>query len=214
MRKNHRPMALRAQLALFSLGAGLVVLSTGCTGSGDIKMVPLLRADFTEREPLVQDVPVNEAYYWVENNRVNIALRCRRESLLGPAFDYDWQASLVLDGLPAGSARLYKLKPDAMRIVETAGANQRRSRTWTGIAVIGAPERGRLKGRFHVNVRQQQFTLLGGWQPHPFQAPMIVVAGRFDAVEDAKRGRAILHETEASGFERAAKPVTQPSSSP
>jgi hypothetical protein len=169
-----------------------------------------MRTDFTEGEPLVQQVPVNEAYYWLEDGQLWVSLRCHRPSALGPAFEFDWAMSLVVEGLPAGSARLYQLKADAARVVQTAGADQRRSRGWTGVAVIQSPKNRRLEGRFHCNVRQQHFTLLHGWQPPPLAAPMLIVVARFEAVEDAERGRAIRDETEAAGFERRL-PATRPS---
>lgn len=193
-----------------ALGLALIAPLGGCTGSGEVKIVPLMRTDIAEREPLVQEVRVDEAYYWIEDQRVHVALRLERRSPLGLTFDFDWQLSLVLDGLPAGSARLYQLPPDSVRMVQTVGPDQRRSRTWTGVAVLHAPHRGTLSGRFHCNVRQQQFTLMGGWQPPPLQAPMLIVVGRFDAVHDPIRGQAILEETQAAGFERTPRPNTAP----
>jgi hypothetical protein len=189
---------------------GTLLAAGGCSGGGNVRIVPLNRTDFTQREPLVQEVPVREACYWTgENGELNVGLRFHAGSLLGQAFAYDWQMSLVLDGPPAGSARLYNLRNNAVRIVQTAGADHRRSRTWSGIAVVHSPGGGRLKGRFHVTVREQIFTLLSGWQPPPLQAPMMIVIGEFDAVHDEARGRAIREATEAGGLERA-RPATRP----
>lgn len=200
-------MGCKPKLGLLALA---MVSFAGCQGSATVRIVPLMRSDIGPREPLVQEVAVDQAYYWLEGEELNIALRCHRSSVLGAAFEYDWQMSLVLEALPAGSSRLYKLKSDAIRIVQTFGAGQNRCRTWSGVAVIEAPEGGRLQGRFHANVRQQTFTLLKGWQPPPLQAPMMIVVGQFDAVNDADRGRAIRAETEAVGFERVSRPATRP----
>lgn len=196
--------------AVCLLVAAVVFLAAGCTGTGQVRVVPLLRTDFAEREPLVQELSIQEAYYWIDGEQLTIALRSRRGSLLGRAFDFDWEMSLVLDELPAGSSRLYQLKGDAIRVVQTAGADQRRSRTWTGIAVVNSPENGRLSGRFHANVRQQQFTLLGGWQPPFLRAPTMVVVGRFEAVVNHKLAMGIRDETEAPGFERTTSPASRP----
>jgi hypothetical protein len=195
---------------LFSCLVLWAAFVAGCAGSGAVRIMPLMRTDFPEREPLVQEVDIDEAYYWMEDEQLHVALRYQRRSLLGRAFDFEWQMSLVLEGPPAGSSRLYALDAGSVRIVQTLGADQRRSRSWAGVAVIEGPQSGRMTGRVHVNVRQQHFTLLGGWQPHPLQAPMLIVAARFDAVENAERGRDIREETEASGFERAQPPGTAP----
>ncbi|MCL2329930.1 MAG: hypothetical protein FWC56_01345 [Phycisphaerae bacterium] len=189
------------------------MLTLGCNGSGTVKVVPVLRTNFTDTEPLVQSVRVTEAYWYIDHDpdrpnqpQVVVALKSRVASLLGREFDFDWTLSLVLDGMPAGSSRLYPLSADAIRLVQTCGLDRRRSKGWTGVAVLYAPKKSlggdRLRGRFHVNVRQQQFSLLNGWTPSYFQAPMLVLAGDFEAVYDAEKGMNLRYWTEAEGFDR------------
>lgn len=195
--------------------AGVLLVVTGCTGRGEVRAVPFARSDFTRQEPLIQTVPVEEAYYWLrEDGTVGVALGYHGSSLFGRAFDADWRMSLVLEDLPAGREKLYRLGPQSARVAQSVGGDQRRARSLTGVAVLQAPRGNRLTGRFHLTVRQQQFTLLGGWSPSPYQAPMWIVVGEFEAVLNATRGEAILAETEANGFDRQPqRPATRPSSS-
>ncbi len=202
---NRRPnprssaIARRGPAPWVLLGLLLLPLA-GCRGTGTVKAMPVARSDISDAEPLIQNVPLSEACYAIaEDGQVSVALSFHRDSWLGDAFDADWQMSLVLEGLPAGSSRLYKLKQDAARIVQSVGADRRRARGWTGIAVLHAPQGGRLRGRFHLNVRQQQFTLLNGWAPPVFQAPTMIMAGEFSAVENAARTHAIADPIRAAG---------------
>ncbi len=209
-------IGMRRRSCYSVLGVSLLLacslsLLAGCSGGGSVKLVPLMRSDLPDPEPLIQNVPISEAWYVLEpNGQLVIALRYHAGSLLGRAFDTDWEMSLVLDGLPAGSSRLYKLKGDTVRTVQTLGPDQRRARSWSGIAVLKAPEGGRLHGRFHFTIRQQQFTLLRGWCPPLYQAPMLVCVGEFDAVENAARANEIRKATEAAGFDRPSPPQTAP----
>lgn len=205
----------------------LAVLSTiclcaaGCAGRGTVQLVPQMRSDLPPGEPLMQTVPVNEAYYWVaQDGALSVALRYRSSSLLGKAFETDWQMSLLLPDLPAGSQKLYRLSMREVRLVQSNGGDHRRSSSLTGIAVVNAPSNGTLVGRFHVLVRQQQFSVLNGWMPPAYQAPVLVMVGDFTAVHQPQRGKEILAHTEEGEFGRPTlisiplHPVTRPASQP
>ena len=86
--------------------------------------------------------------------------------------------------------------------------------TLPGLALKREPlgRNGRLRGRFHVNVRQQQFGLLTGWSPQYYwQAPTLVAVGEFEAVRNAKLTSEIRDATEAAGLPRLS-PGSQPAS--
>jgi hypothetical protein len=170
-------------------------------------MIPLMRSDFPREEPTLATVRVHEAYHWAQDDgELTVALRYRVNALLGEVFDAEWLLSLVLDGLPAGSERLYRLNADSVRMRQTRGPAHHRGRSLTGVAVVEAPRRGILKGRFHVWMRQQQYGLFTGWSPPMHRAPTVIVAGDFEAVLDAEKGRAIRSSTEADGLERSTEP--------
>jgi len=215
-------ISIRVDVLVLSL-AGLSLLA-GCTGRATVHTVPFMRKQFAPNEMLVHTVNPNEAYYWLDDDgKLNVVLKYKQGSLLGPAFEIEWLMSMVLEGLPAGSERLYELRRPAVRIVQSRGGDHRRSQSLRGIAVIYAPQGGRLKGRFHVTIQQQQFHVLQGWS----RGGLMVSVGEFEAVENAIAGQEILKLTEADGFERRAEPsvppiqwltrppsVTQPASQP
>jgi hypothetical protein len=162
-----------------------------------------VRSDFQAGEPLIGSVPIHEAYYWLgEDGSLHIALRHYSRSLLNEVFDAEWLMSIVLDGLPAGSQKLYRIRAREIRMARSHRGDHRRGQSVTGIVVVEAPRGGVLKGRFHAWVRQQQFRVLTGWAPEIHRAPMQVMVGEFEAVQNATRGQEILSETESEGLER------------
>lgn len=182
----------------------------GC-GSGTVHIVPMMRSDFPEQEKLVFTVPVREAYYDVAaDGKVQIGLRYRVDSPLGPGLSVDWQMGLTVEGMPAGRERLCRLTAGAARIVQVAGADQRRSQAWSGIAVLHEPVGGRLRGRFHLTMRQQQFALLTGWSPSMFRAPVMIVVGEFEAVKEAAATKAIYDRLDAVGFDESSGGLSAP----
>lgn len=191
-------------------GLFLLPLVIGCAGGGTVKIMPLMRSDLADAEPLISDVPLSQAFYWVEESgEVNVALRYHAGSLLGKPFDATWEMTMTLEGMPAGSSRLYKLKSERVHVAQNAGGARRRACGGAGVAVLHAPEGRRLRGRFHVQVRQQQFTLLNGWSPAIYAAPTLIMAGEFTAIEDAARGREIRERTSASTTRPASASLTR-----
>lgn len=183
---------------------GWLGVAVGCTGRGTVHVMPYLRSDLPEQEPLIQKMPIHEAYYWLDDDEVNVALRYRTRSLFGRAFDVEYAVSLVLPELPAGRERLYRLRSGEIQIIQSAGADHRRGRSSGGVAVLHGTRGDTLRGRFHVITRQQQFSALAGWMPETIhRGAMLIVAGEFNAVHDPDRGRRIRERTEADGFERS-----------
>lgn len=187
-------------ILLCAVAAGFV----GCSGSGTIHVMPYIRHDLPREEPLVQNTPVHEAYYWQdEHDRLIIALRTRQHTLLGPMFSVDYATSIVLDDLPAGSERLYRVTIREIQSVLRTGGDRRRSRSMMGVVVIEAPRHGMLPGRFHALMHEQRFTALTGWTPASiFHGTRLIVAGEFLAVHNPQRGREILELTEFDNFAR------------
>ena len=188
------PMARPARpgrLARLLIGAGLLGCCA-CAGSGRVDMVPFVRTDLAPGEPLTRTIPLHTACYAAEaDDRLIIGLEHHRGSLFGKAFEADWRLALRLNGLPAGRQRLYRLGPDSIKLALAAGGDVRRAQLFSGVVLLEAPDRsGRMRGRVHITVRQQQFN-----------------TGEFDAVRDAQRARAIDAATEAGVFGPASLPA-------
>jgi len=202
-------------VSMFSvIGRWMLVVSTcalgvawlaGCGGSGSVHVMPFERRDFPPTEPPAEVIPATEAYWWREGDELNVALRREALCLAGPSCERELLLSLVVEGMPAGRERLYPLQRDALRERSSDRGAHRRSASLNGVAVIAAPQGGRLKGRFHVSVRQQQFTILTGWTPRLARAPLAVMAGTFEAVHDPRRGRKIRARVEADEFDRSSE---------
>jgi hypothetical protein len=184
-------------------------LLAGC-GHGVVHTLPVSRADLPPGEPLIQTLPIHEAYYHVEpDGQVTVALRYRHRSLLGPALSAEWIMSIVVDKLPAGRERLYSLTTREVRMAQTRGLDRRRGRAVSGVLVLGAPRGGRMRGRFHAAVPQQVFTALGGWSP-AHRGSIMTTTGAFEALENPAKARAIRARTEADGFDRPPRITTAP----
>lgn len=193
----------RTSLIAGLIGAAGLYGVIGCSGSATVHSMPFLRHDFSATESPAHKIDIDEAYYWVdEQERLNVALRRYVPSLLGKAHEYDWRLSLVLEDLPAGSEKLYRLGADSVRLLISHGGSHARGSSLMGVAVVHAPRNDLLRGRFHVDLRQQAFTVLTGWAPPLGRAPLVVMAGPFEAIHDPVRGRAIRDRTEADGMER------------
>lgn len=214
-----QPSAVKSRLRCRAiLSTTILLLLTGlpavggCTGSGKVQILPLARRDLPPQEPLIQTVPVQEAYYWIDpEGKLKIAMQYRVNSLLGPVFDAEWALSMVLTGPPAGSERLYDIRTSEVLWIFSQGGNHQRCRSLRGVAVVEGPRNHRLRGRFQITFHQQMFTMLGGWQ----NASWLVTLGEFEAVRNAARGQEILAKTEMEDFDRSPPrprmlPVSQP----
>ena len=179
--------------------AGLI----GCGGTGTVHTMPFERRDFPPTEPPAEVVRYDEAYWWLENDELNIALRRVFPCLSGPACERESLLSLVVKGMPAGRERLYTLEREALRERSSDRGLHRRSASLMGVAVIATPRGQRLEGRFHASVRQQRFTILTGWSPMLAHGPLAVMAGTFEAVHDPQAGREIRTRVEEDGFDRS-----------
>lgn len=180
----------------------LTAAPLGCTGGGQVKIVPLVRRDFPPDEPLIGEITLREAFHWMEDDgSLNFALGHERSELLGGGA---WLMSIVLESPPAGRQRLYRAGDREVRTVQSQVGAHGRSQSMTGVVVIESAGGDRYRGRFHVWVRQQLFSVLSGWTPRLSHAPIQVLVGEFESVANAERGRAIRDRTESDGMERDA----------
>jgi hypothetical protein len=159
----------------------------------------MVRKDLPPGQPLIQTIPVSEAYYWVdEDGTLKIALKYQRESLLSDLLEVTSRTSLVLDGLPAGREKLYKLRRNDLMWTLSGGGSHQRLRSLKGVAVIEGSKRDRIEGRLHATIHQQKFTVLSGWK----SSGLLTVVGDFAAVRNKAKGTEIFDAVESEDFNR------------
>ena len=192
-----------ARQGVLVTAVGLTAALAGCSGRASIHAMPFMRKDIAPTEPIAETVEADQAYWWLgEGGTLNVSLRRQTHSFLGKSFEKDYLFSLVLEGLPAGSEKLYRLNRDSVRQRCSNRGVHHRSMSVMGVVVVETPKDKWLKGRFHVVVRRQQFSILTGWAPRAERAPLTVLAGTFEAVRDPMRGQAVRDRTERDGFGR------------
>lgn len=169
-----------------------------------------MRTDIRPREPLVSSIEPHEAWYWQDSDgKLNIVLVRQGRALFNKNLDFSWVMSFSLDDMPAGREKLYRVDGRTIRLTQSFGGNHGRAKSVAGTIVIERIHGKVLRGRFHVWVRQQQFTVLSGWGPAFPRAPMAIMVGSFEARPDSGKGKPLLDQTEADGFDRASDaPVT------
>lgn len=179
--------------------SALTLVLMGCAGQGSVHMIPLGPKPIKITGPLIVPVAPKESYYWVnEQQELCVAMRTKRHSLLGARFEREFILSLVLDGLPAGSARYYRVGRRALRAKTRAGFTHTRSASLSGTAVVWDYGRASLHGRFRLTAKQQSYSVLTDWHGDR----RVLFVGEFAAVADRATGERILARTEEDGMSR------------
>ena len=184
---------------------GLLLLA-GCAGHASIHLVPLGGSKISTTAPLVQKITPDECYYWVnEKNELCLAMREVDRSIWGKRFEGEFILSLVLEGLPAGAARDYRVSRRTLRARLRAGYRHTRAASLGGIVGVWDYDGGELKGRFRMSAKHQTYSILTGWGGNA----AVLFVGEFTAVLDRPAGEKILARTEERGMERP-PPGTKP----
>jgi hypothetical protein len=184
---------------------GLSICIAGCQ-SATIHLIPTDQQRLEPQEPLVLTQRADQAWFWTEDNqRVCIALARGNVLRKTTGARHTFALSLVLEGLPAGSGRDYRVAARGLRAVLHDGALHERYVSTRGIVRIWRDTPQRLSGRFRLTVVRHQFQVLTGWVP----AGNILLSGEFRAALNPTRGRPILEQTERESLPRRAT-TTQP----
>ncbi len=202
---NSRLAPLRA---LWVIMAACGLLVAGCAGHASVHTAALSTRKIGTTGSLVRTVTPDECYFWVnQKQELRIAMRGTRLSLLGSRFKREYVLSLILEGLPAGSTRNYRMNLRTLRARHRRGYGHVRSASVTGIAAIWDYGRRRLHGRFRVVAKEQSYSVLSGWGSNR----RVLILGEFTAVENQRAAEAILAQTEKDGMQRrAARPRPKP----
>ena len=203
-------MRPRASAVGCCIAATSALLCAGCArGNATLQIASLNYRSIDPPAARVMDVRASGCYWWTDDaDRVWVAFERRFHSLLIPQLNSTFQFSLMLEKLPAGHARNYEARREELRARVRTGPFEIRFVSRQGIVALYRERGDRIRGHFRLQVLREVSRLLGGWG-RPAQYLMI---GRFNAVHDEKRGRAIAEATESLGFDRKTPADTQPAS--
>ncbi len=203
-----------AKLAVSFVLVCSVLLLAGCTGSADIQFVSL---DAKEIDPPPTEIfpfAAKECYWWVdEADELNIAMRCRKRSLVLGKYGYvDFDMSFVLGAPPAGSGRNYKISRRETRTFFLSAFQAQRLTSYSGIVGVTVKENGTLHGSFRIWMKPQAELQMFSFFP---QRPgSLLCFGTFEAVKDAPRGLKIRAHCESKGGRRGPRQDSLPTTRP
>ncbi len=181
----------------------------GCGGSATVQLIPLNTRTMAPDTPLEYRFKINSCVWWVDDDdRINMAFRFDKLSPLGNLTRDALEISLVLDEMPAGTGREYRVNRHTVRGLWHRSALHLRLRSLTGIVVLDVMPNERLTGQFRFNCSARKFEVLTGWR----RQSAVLVQGSFTAVHDPLTGPAVRERTEA-GQPRSAHRATRPQSS-
>lgn len=196
-RSRHRRLLL---FSIFHFPFSIFYFLAGCSGSAALHMVPTGYTRMDVQAPLVVPLHAARCWYWIDDNRQI------RVAMSNPGAGRTLELSLVLDGLPAGAARNYRVTRYTLRGTVSRGAEHTRFASVRGIAAVWLDGPDRIHGRFRMSTKYERFNLLLGWHG----AQEVLLLGEFRAVRDRDRCEGVLARTEQDGMERSAV-STQPS---
>ena len=167
---------------------------SGCTGSAAISAIPFSRTDIRDREPLALTLPTAGRCAWYVDGagQLTVAMKYENFPLFGKYTKAGWLARFRLGEKPAGRSLRYNLSRDQVRGLCSSGIEHWRFQTRWGVLVLDQMPGHRYRGRFQIAVAQQQFTLLSGWAPTGYTAPLLIMWGEFEAVHDEELAKAVV----------------------
>ncbi len=183
------------------IALALVVTASGCASGASLQFADLNFKRLNPDDPLIVNVPIESCWWSIEGQQVHIAMTLgdirsesgtTRERML---------LSLVLEGIPEGQAREYRLGKPAMRCYRHEKQDHARYASLQGVATIRLRPGNMLEGRFRISARKQVFHILTNWTT---VGPTLVM-GTFTAKRDGERVSSILVQTEEGGMERQEK---------
>ncbi len=193
-RSHGEPAAGGRALCIFAGVALLLFMPAhlACAGRASL-VVTSLDYKAIDPPPAYSKIDLDECYWWTdEHEQVWIAMRRRIRSPISSDFDFDFSLSLLLDRLPAGSARNYLVGKEELRGVAEVGPLASTFESSAGILALYRQSGDRLRGSLKLEVLRRTASLLGGRT----RATRYLFAGDLLAIHDERRGREIAMEIE------------------
>src|SRR5262245_1696626 len=184
------------------LAAISFVALSGCAGSAELQFVSTNLTSINPPPPIVYRFDPQRCYWWLEDDgSMNIAMQFDNVSVLSEIGKLRLQVSLSLDAPPAGSGKDYPIGPQNLRGRFDTPLAQARLISTSGVVAISKAGNERYRGSFRMLL--QQFPGISLFTLAPQRPGSYLMFGKFEAVHDAERGRAIRDATEADGWTRA-----------
>jgi hypothetical protein len=196
------------RVGLLAVAAGSITIAVcgACRGGGRVELASLSTKSIDPPQALTGKLRLGECRWWTDGEgRVWFAAQRHIGSILGPRWAFNFQLSLVVEKLPAGSARNYKIRGNGLRAVMQAGPLKRRLVSINGILALYRESQDRMRGSLRVQVSAQSLSLVTGWSKPSRQLFM----SEFTAVRDDRGAPQIVEATEADGFERKSLPTVE-----
>ena len=184
----------------------------GCTGTGSVHIIPFVRNDLGDDEPVVGRFPNADRCAWFldEEGRMNIVLEYENIPLFGRFTRTSWAMHMRLDQPPAGRSARYTVNRDQVRALYSGGIDHRRLSSRWGVVVLNRVSADRFRGRFQVAVTQQQFSVLGGWS----SGPLLIAWGEFETSRDDAYARRRAVAFDDRWNRPASRPTTRTTGAP
>lgn len=187
-------------LCAFAAGGGAV----GCqSGSARFHVIPLGTRSLAPRSELLSTWQADRCFWWNdEGGRLCVVAEGRTISWRGKYFSTRQSISLVLPRTPEAARESYAVDRETARMISRVGLVHTRAASLSGLVTIWDVDGKRLRGKYRVLGRQQNFVVLWGWRGDQ----NVLLLGEFRAVHDPRRGEEILRRTEEGALVRRSRP--------
>ena len=191
--KSANPQHCVAWVALVAVTA-----VCGCAPVASLHFADLNFKRLDMSDPLITTVNADACSWAIEGDQIQIGLSNGRID----AESGDRMAmSFVLDGLPTGNEREYRVERLALRCYWHHAREHERFASLNGVVSIKLLPGERLAGRFRIMARKQVFHILTNWTT----VGQTLLMGTFTAQQDADTVSSILVQTEKGGMDRSQK---------
>ncbi len=188
-----------------ALPAGLLLLLLAGCSRGRVELTPLQFRTIDPPAPRAVGFEIQDAI-WDEDADGRLRIALRREATV-PIVNLRQRLvlSLLLERLPNGKAREYRLTRTSLRGLAEVGPGQARFESIGGIAAVYREDAAdEIRCVFRVLAQRSTARLLGGFG----KPTRVLLQGEVRARRDARTG-AWVTETEQGGFERSGESADQ-----
>ncbi len=192
--RSHTTRPLRF---IFSLYLAVLLLWGGCAAQSTLHFADLNFKRMAADEQLLIDVRPDRCVWSIVGDQIHIALSAG--NFKGESGDR-LTMSIVLDGIPTGNEREYRVERRALRGYWHQGRDHERFASLNGVVSVKLLPAGILEGRFKFLARKQVFHILTNWTT----VGQTMLMGTVTAHRDPESASSILVETEKGGMERKA----------